>query len=135
MCTILIVDDSPEWLHILSGILARTSCAILTASDGKEALRLCQGGPVDVVITDLFMPDMDGLELASRKEDICTRGLIAISGGSSAIPADYLPIAKSIGADFIFNKPIDSSSLLDAVRQLLADPPGVTAAAATAAAP
>lgn len=119
MCTILIVDDSPEWRHILKGILAKTSCDILTAADGKEALRLCLSRTVDVVITDLFMPDMDGLELASRKEDICTRGLIAVSGGSSAIAADYLPAAKSFGADYIFHKPIDVASLLDAVRALL----------------
>jgi DNA-binding response OmpR family regulator len=97
MATILIVDDEKSILGFLKKMLMREGFNVLTAIDGKEGLHLFNDNQVDLVITDLIMPDKDGfgtiIELKNISQDI---KIIAMSGGGHAHPKYYLDITKSL---------------------------------------
>ncbi len=92
------------------------------ASNGREALEIYDSRPIDIIITDIFMPEKPGLgmikELFAKSRDI---KIIAISGGSVFAPQNYLDIAKKFGARRTFSKPVDRKQLVAAVREVLAE--------------
>ncbi len=97
-------------------LLAQQSHDTYLASDGDEALALCRGTPIDLVITDLQMPNMHGLELISVLRDLSPRpAIIAISGTGEA----QLDIASAVGADETLSKPISHNELQVTVRRAL----------------
>jgi DNA-binding response OmpR family regulator len=120
MATILIIDDEKSILGFLKEMLMREGFNVLTAIDGKEGLHLFNDNQVDLVITDLIMPDKDGfgmiIELKNISQDI---KIIAMSGGGHAHPKHYLDITKSLGVQYTFQKPFKISALLEAVYELL----------------
>jgi DNA-binding response OmpR family regulator len=120
MATILIIDDEKSILGFLKEMLMREGFNVLTAIDGKEGLHLFNDNQVDLVITDLIMPDKDGfgtiIELKNISQDI---KIIAMSGGGHAHPKYYLDITKSLGVQYTFQKPFKISALLEAVYELL----------------
>jgi YesN/AraC family two-component response regulator len=88
--------------------------------DGAEGLRLCKEQPPDVVVTDILMPEMDGLEaIREFKRDYPTVKIIAVSGGGSSVQIDYLPLAKKMGADSILHKPIEPADMIESLRKVL----------------
>jgi DNA-binding response OmpR family regulator len=89
---------------------------VADAGDGRAGLRLHATEPADVIITDIFMPDFDGIETI--------RELRRVSGGDSTGTMSMLDDAKKLGADRAFRKPMEPAKLLEAVRELLgANPP------------
>ena len=100
-------------------ILERAGYETDVAPDGKAAVQAQHENPADIVITDIFMPEMDGFAaiMEMRKDNPETR-IIAISGGSNRVVGDYLPIAQQLGAARVFHKPVDRDELLKAVREL-----------------
>ncbi len=120
MATILIIDDEKSILGFLKEMLMREGFNVLTAIDGKEGLHLFNDNQVDLVITDLIMPDKGGfgtmIELKNISQDI---KIIAMSGGGHAHPKYYLDITKSLGVQYTFQKPFKISALLEAVYELL----------------
>ncbi len=112
MARILIVDDDIGTQIILSTILARASHETFFAEDGEEALRQCRGKAFDVIITDLQMPNVHGLELIMLLRDLSPRPvIIAISGTGY----DQLDMARAVGADATLTKPVDPEELLAAI--------------------
>jgi CheY-like chemotaxis protein len=99
MSTILVVDDDETFRRLLCQTLLRAGHEVLAADDGRGALRLYRQQPADLVITDLIMPEQEGLEtileLRRLQPDL---KIIAISGGGRMVPGDYLPIARHLGA-------------------------------------
>ena len=91
---------------------------MIEADNGKSALRMLDNASVDLVITDIFMPDTDGLALilGIRKAYPETK-VIAISGGSDVIDGDYLHVANVFGAVRVFHKPLDLEALVAAVEE------------------
>ncbi len=120
MNTILIIDDDESMLTSLKEMLIREGFNVLAAKDGKEGLNLFNDNQVDLVITDIVMPEKEGLEtiMAMRKASKDIK-IIAISGGGRQEPEGYLHVAKSLGARYTFTKPFKRDDLLGAVYELL----------------
>ena len=117
---ILIVDDDEQVRISLSMCLERAGFDISQARDGEEALKLNGQRRADLIILDLLMPGKEGLEtlMALRKDENRPR-VIAISGGSKSLSADFLPAALKLGADKALKKPFGNAELIDAVNALL----------------
>ena len=121
MNSILIIEDDEFVRNMLKQTFERAGYDVGTASNGSIGIQLYKCKPYDVVITDLIMPDMEGIETISnlRKDDPNVK-VIAISGGGRNSPDDYLHLAKKLGALKTFPKPVDRNELLDAVKELIA---------------
>lgn len=120
MSTILVIDDEPQILNMLQKMLELEGYTVLTAADGKQGLRACEKNPIDLVITDVVMPEVEGLEvIMSLKKSYPTIKIIAISGGARIQPGDYLNMAEIFGAQRTFTKPFERQAMLDAVKELL----------------
>ena len=121
MTKILIIDDDEQVRFTLSGILKGDGYTVIEAEDGVVGGKLFTSEQPDLVITDIFMPEREGLEVikeAKRARPGCR--IIAISGGSRAVNVDFLPMAKMLGADCVLDKPITREELLAAVHDTLA---------------
>jgi DNA-binding response OmpR family regulator len=93
---------------------------VVEAADGREGTRLQRQHRADLVITDLIMPEQEGLEtITALRRDYPGLKIIAISGGGRIGPEAYLPAARELGADRVFSKPFDVQELAETVRELL----------------
>jgi len=118
---ILIIDDDFHVRDMLERLLRRAGYDSQLAENGVEALKIHRENPVDLVITDIIMPEKEGLEIITEfRRDYPSVKLIAISGGGRIGPANYLKMAKLLGVDRTFAKPVDTSQLLSAIGELLA---------------
>lgn len=115
MASILIVDDDAEIRTFLRRILEDNGHQIREAANGHHGLTLYRDAPADVVITDIFMPERDGLEvtLALTQEFLDAR-VIAITGAAG--DPNYLNVAKLFGARRVIQKPFTPEEILRAVR-------------------
>ncbi len=127
MAQILIIEDDNDERELFKIALERAGYDVIDAPDGKVGLDLYYKQPCPIVITDIFMPEKEGLEtiFTLRREFFGVR-IIAISGGSTlvhhggAFQADEaLSVAKAAGADRILAKPIDIKELVKTVEELL----------------
>ena len=119
--TVLLVDDDDNFLDALRRQFReqRRSWRLHTAADGVAALQLLRNESVDVLVTDILMPDLDGLGLIIqlRKLDADVR-VIAMSGGGSGIPADNALQLSSTRADAVLKKPFTNDVLIETVSEL-----------------
>lgn len=116
MANILLVDDDPYVLEALSITLMESGHHVTTARNGNFAIEHADSGQFDLVITDILMPDKEGLETISylRRNHPELR-IIAISGGARVSSTQYLNMAKAMGAEQALAKPFSASELLAAV--------------------
>jgi CheY-like chemotaxis protein len=122
MSGILIIDDDKELREMLKVSLLRRNYVIMEAENGKEAISHFKPQVTDLVITDLIMPEEDGLKVVIKLREIKPSiKIIAISGGGKAGPGSYLNLAKALGADAIFSKPFSVNDLVMKIRDLLED--------------
>ncbi len=122
MSQIIVVDDDCQLRATLARTLEDAGHQVLGAADGKAGLALCREHQPDLVIADILMPDKDGIEtIMELRRDLPGVKIIAISGGGFAGPESYLELARHLGARRVFAKPVSSTDLLSAVRELLAD--------------
>jgi len=121
MQRILVIDDDEQIRALLGQILERAGYQVAEASNGSAGLTAFRAQPADLVITDLIMPEQEGIEtmLALRREFPNTR-VMAISGGGKNNSRDYLPIARQLGACCTLAKPFSRQEILHAVQQALA---------------
>jgi DNA-binding response OmpR family regulator len=126
MSKILLVEDDETSRLLLTTALKRAGHDVSGCTDGRAALQAFGERRFDIVVTDIHMPEMDGLELilALRRSYSPVR-ILAISGGTSA-GYNYLNAANKIGADRILPKPINISNFVHVVDEL-ADQGGVSA--------
>jgi CheY-like chemotaxis protein len=116
MSLILVVEDIDYFRNIIGETLELGGYHVTLSGSGKEAVRMCQELAIDLVITDLVMPEMDGLELIrSLRQSHPTLPVLAISGASS----DLLKRATELGAVGILEKPFSSDDLLTTVSKFL----------------
>ena len=118
MATILLIDDDDQVRRLFQGALEERGYRVLSAASGEEGLHLLENESVDLVLVDIFMPGMDGLEiiqLLHRTRPACK--IIEMSGGSWEW--NYLDTAKSLGAHDTLKKPLNLQELLDAVSMQL----------------
>jgi len=119
---ILVIDDDATIRSLFEQFLVHAGYSVALAPDGRAGIRLLEQQKPDLIITDIMMPEMDGLELLMkiRKEHL-EISVIAISGGMKTRPGNFLPQAAKFGARRVFIKPVEMSALLDAVRELLGE--------------
>jgi CheY-like chemotaxis protein len=121
MARILVIDDDEQVRQLLANVLRRRGFEVIEAHDGLSALRLLESTQVDLVITDLVMPRMEGLETIRHLRAAGQTRIIAMSGsGSGTGYLDYLDYAEKLGADATFAKPFAPPEVVHAVEQLLA---------------
>jgi PAS domain S-box-containing protein len=117
---ILVIEDEPQMRTMLKQMLEDKGCDVVEASDGKEGIKLYRANPFDLIVTDIIMPEREGIEIIIElKKDFPDVKIIAISGGGRSEPESYLNLAEQLGAKRVFPKPIDREELLNAVRDLL----------------
>jgi CheY-like chemotaxis protein len=115
MARLLVVDDDEADRVVMRTILERASHEVWVAKDGAEALSHFQGNEIEVVITDLQMANVHGLELITILRELTPRpGIIAISGTGES----QLDMARMLGASYTLQKPVRPDLLLSAVADL-----------------
>jgi DNA-binding response OmpR family regulator len=120
MAVILLVEDDIELREMLRIALVRKDYIVLEAANGREALIHFKPGVTDLVITDLIMPEEDGLKVIMKIREMKPGiKVIAISGGGKAGPGSYLNLAKALGADVTFSKPFSINDLTAKIGDLL----------------
>jgi CheY-like chemotaxis protein len=116
MARILVVDDEEMDRMLVRAILEAAGHELFYAGEGDSALQLLRDNPVDLVLTDLAMPDFNGLRFIKElREEGFRVPVIAVSGRA----VDQLDLAESYGADLTMIKPIDEKHLLLAVNKML----------------
>jgi len=121
MPSILVVDDEEQVRQLIRETFEQAGYQVAEAGDGRAALEQYRRNPADLVITDILMPDQDGLECIStlRRESPHVK-IIAITGGSDMIGVlGFLDVAKMLGAHQTLQKPFEMKTLLDAAAAAL----------------
>ncbi len=120
MAKILVIDDDKMVRVAATKLLRRAGHEVWTAENGRVGVKSLENQPVDLVITDLIMPEMEGIETTKTIRG-CYPNLpiIAMSGGGRTKNTDYLNIIEKLGADATLAKPFSMKQLLDTVSTLL----------------
>ena len=117
---VLIVEDDKELREMLKLSLLRRNFTVLEAENGKAAITHFKPLITDLVVTDLIMPEEDGLKVVIKLRELKPSiKIIAISGGGKVGPGSYLNLAKALGADAIYSKPFSINDLIAKIEQLL----------------
>lgn len=120
MAGVLIVEDDGDLREMLKISLNRKRFTVLEAENGKDAIAHFKPTVTDLVITDLIMPEEDGLKVIMKLREIKPSiKIIAISGGGKAGPGSYLNLAKVLGADVIYSKPFSVNEMIKKIDELL----------------
>ena len=130
MASILIIDDEEDIRDALKMVLESAGHTVRLASNGNEALALQRKVAADLIITDIIMPEKDGVSTIKEiREEFPGIRVIAISGGGGVQPTEYVPdaitttaylvVAKQAGADRVFTKPFERKELIQAVDDLI----------------
>ena len=118
---ILVIDDDDQMRVLLRQVMEWAGHEVVAAADGRAGMLMQRQHGADLVITDLIMPEQEGLEtITALRRDYPGLKIIAISGGGRIGPEAYLPAARELGADRVFSKPFDVQELAETVRELLA---------------
>jgi CheY-like chemotaxis protein len=120
MARILLIDDDEPFRSVLKVSLQQMGHDVIDARDGCEGVALYTGGDFDIVVTDLIMPDKEGIEtiMDLRKLNPEVK-IIAMSGGGRVTSVDYLQIARQVGAKRILAKPFLYEDIKVAIEQLM----------------
>ena len=121
MARILIIDDDNTFLDMLKDMIERNGYEVVSASDGDEGMDLYRKEPTDLIITDIIMPNKEGVELIFEfQRDFPDAKIIAISGGGKGNAKDYLNVASNISnVKHAFQKPFAMDEMLAAVKELV----------------
>jgi DNA-binding response OmpR family regulator len=120
MARILLLEDSEDFRCLLQTRLEMEGFEVAAASSGADALRLMARAPADVILTDLFMPEKDGLEtIVEMRARYPNTAIVAMSGWQSRKGVDYLTVARDIGAAHTVRKPFDLAEVVQVLRQLV----------------
>ncbi len=124
MARVLLIDDDASVRRFVGAVLKRAGHDVTEAANGIKGLRALADVAVDLVITDLIMPEKEGLETIHELRQAGNRvRILAISGGFPGNPLNILDMAKRFGADDALGKPFTPDELIAAVDRLLGSPP------------
>jgi two-component system, chemotaxis family, chemotaxis protein CheY len=123
MALILVIDDAATVRHLMRRVLIEAGHTVIEAADGEIGLSMFAAQLPALVITDLFMPNREGIETIQELRRLSPGArIIAMSASGSASGKLYLGAARKLGADAILPKPFKPAELLDAVEDTLAGP-------------
>ena len=122
MAKILVIDDEPSILLMIKKMLEKAGHEVEMALNGKEGMQIFENNKADLLITDIIMPEKEGLEtIVEMRKKYPDLKIIAISGGGRISADGYLPGAKLLGANMVSQKPLIQKEFLEAVSFLLKD--------------
>jgi DNA-binding response OmpR family regulator len=120
MARILIIDDDDQFRGMLRQTLAREGHEVIEARDGGDGVACYRAAPADLVITDILMPEHEGLETIKQlRAEFPAVKIIAISGGGAKGTFNFLKPARLLGAQRTLVKPFDLEELRLAIREVL----------------
>lgn len=121
MARILVIEDEEAIRELCRRVLVRAGHEVVDAANGEVGLRLYRQDPTDLIITDLFMPEKDGIEtIRELRRDFPAVRILAISGGAKSAPSvTFLRVAAHLGAVETLAKPFSMEELLTAVTRAL----------------
>lgn len=121
MVKVILADDYDNVRFALSAALRKAGFEVVEAKNGGDRVFEEQIADTDVVVTDILMPDCDGIELITKlRTQSPTLPVIAMSGGGRISGANYLETADALGAKAIFHKPFDTEDLISAIQDAVA---------------
>jgi CheY-like chemotaxis protein len=122
LALILVIDDEAAIRQLVRHILEHAGHTVIEAPNGRAGIQLLRDNRIDLVITDIIMPEMEGIEMimAIRRDFPATRVLAMSGGGSVKGSSVYLDAASKLGADAILAKPFRATTLREVVKNLLA---------------
>jgi CheY-like chemotaxis protein len=121
MASILVIDDDAQFRKMLCKLLEKDGHAVVEASGGQEGIQRYRRSPTDLVITDIVMPDKEGIEtIIELRRQFSDVKIIAMSGGGQIGPDSYLDLAQKLGACQTLTKPVDRQALRSAIENVLA---------------
>ena len=124
MPRILVIDDEQLLRSTVVTLLTRAGFTVEEASDGRAGIAMFHKNPPDIVLTDIFMPNRDGIEIIKELKHSSPRTkIIAMTGGGHLRMMEIASAAKVLGADHVLDKPFDSESLLAAIHAVLGSLP------------
>lgn len=113
---VLVVDDDPEHCAYMAEVLTRRGCQVGLALNGRDAIRRLEEKTFAAIVTDVYMPDFDGIELVRVvRERWPTLHVVAVTGGGPAIPSGIPNFLKYLGVSAILSKPFEPRDLAQAV--------------------
>ncbi len=119
---ILLVDDEESIRKMVRAVLGEEEYAFTEASNGVEALEIMETQSFDLILTDVIMPDCDGIELVmSVRKKLPDIKVIVMSGGGRVRADHYLNLAEKLGAARVFEKPFNTAELRETVSELLSE--------------
>lgn len=121
MYSILVIDDDDSSCRLFKTILEKAGYSVMTASNGFEGLKMLRKNCIDLVITDIIMPVMEGVETIMNIKKEYPRTKILAMTGQGRLGHMGLDIAGKLGADHSFKKPFENKDLLDIVETTLRD--------------
>jgi two-component system chemotaxis response regulator CheY len=114
---VLVIDDDDDVRSIIQALLESEGFEVSAAADGHAGLESQRKSPAAVVVTDIFMPDKDGIEtIAALRQEFPLTKIVVLSGGAPKMALDYLRVAVELGAVIAIKKPFRPQELVDAVR-------------------
>ncbi len=120
MAKILVIDDEADFREVVRVILENCGHEVLEAENGEVGIAMCRETIPDLIITDIFMPGKDGIEIIREFHASNPNiGIIAMSGGGDAHEMMFLGVAKTFGAAAIIEKPFKASELMALVEEQL----------------
>jgi len=119
--TIMVVDDNPDIVTIVKTILEGKGFDVLSASSGQELLNLLQNQTPDLIILDIMMPEMDGLEVLSRLKSVAETATIPVILLTAKVQYEDVLGGYKLGADYYITKPFTSTQLVNGINLLLGE--------------
>jgi DNA-binding response OmpR family regulator len=110
---VLLIDDDEALRKIMHRMVTDAGHEVVEAADGRAGMRAFQTAPVDVVVTDIIMPDKEGMETIMELRKLAPQlRIVAISGGTPGLNLDLLTMAKTLGANAVLPKPFRREEFL-----------------------
>lgn len=120
MALLLVIDDDEGMRKLMVRTLSGGNHQVIEAENGREGLKLMDQHKPDVVITDILMPQKEGIEtIREVQERAPNTRIIAVSGGGMSHNLMFLDVARAFGADAVLAKPFRPAQLVDMVEQVL----------------
>ena len=121
MATILVIDDDTQMRRMMNRVLSQAGHTVHEAANGRLGIDSFRTHHPSVVVTDILMPEQEGIETIRQMREIAPKlPILAISGGGRGVPLDYLRMAQRLGATEVLAKPFEAEELVEVVARCLA---------------